>query len=149
MPRRWRSIDRTLPLLASGLVVLTAAVLAWTAQVLLHRSLVEANGARLYQSARAAAQLIGRPGVRGIRPVDGESRAIDRTLRAFLAGAASREEGLEAVATPFSATDSSKAWGALLDTAGNVLLEFRHPAFEAPEWPRAAIVAREIRGDSA
>jgi signal transduction histidine kinase len=147
-PKRWRSIDRTLPLLASGLVVLTVAVLAWTAHFLLERALVEASERRLLGSARAAAGMIGRPGVQGLRAADSATRAADEIMSDHLLGRAPREAAVEAIARPFAPNDTSKVYAALLDTMGVPVIEFRKSGFEQPSWPRRAVTAGEANGDS-
>src|SRR5207244_10753327 len=79
--RRWHSIDRKLPLLASGLVILTALTLGYTAHVLLQHALLEAAGNRLATTANMVAQLVNRPRT---RITDSAALAADRALRAFL-----------------------------------------------------------------
>ena len=66
------SIDRKLPALTSGLVILTAFALVTTAHVNLDRALVESAKERLLTTARVAAQRIVRPA----------PRITDPTLRA-------------------------------------------------------------------
>ena len=148
LPRRWRSIDTTLPLLASGLVVLAVAALAWTSYALLARGLVEANRERLHSSARVVAQMIGRPGMSGIRAADAASRAADDTMRAFLRGSVSHEAALRAVARPFGFGDSSKVYAALFDSAGIPVAVYERGQLREPQWPRTALAAQSISGDT-
>src|SRR5437016_14569055 len=79
--RRWHSIDRKLPLLASGLVIVTALVLGYTAHVLLQRALLDSAGNRLATTANMVAQLVNRPRT---RVTDSAGLAAEHAMRAFL-----------------------------------------------------------------
>src|SRR5687768_7254072 len=89
--KRFRSIDRKLPLLASGLVVLTSLVLAITAYVLLEHSLIDTAGRRLFGSAHAIAGMLTRP---SLRVTDTAVLAAHNSLRAYARGNASRDAAL-------------------------------------------------------
>src|SRR5438552_984169 len=147
--RRWHSIDRKLPLLASGLVILTALTLGYTAHVLLQHALLEAAGNRLATTANMVAQLVNRPRT---RVTDSAALAADRALRAFLragerAGSGARSAALAALAHTSTPRDTAKSYAALVDGSGRTLLAYvRRPGFE-PEWPAAAI-ARGAAGDT-
>jgi signal transduction histidine kinase/ActR/RegA family two-component response regulator len=145
--RRWKSIDRKLPLLASGLVVLTSLVLAITAYVLLERALIDAAGRRLFSSAQVVAQMVTRP---SSRVSDTTVLKAHRTLRAFARGVGSRDSGMRALEliARAQARDSGRAYAALLDTAGRVTLETHLGGVAAPRWAATAIASGDIRGDT-
>ena len=139
--RRWRSIDRKLPLLASGLVLLTALVLGWTAHVLLQHALLDSAGSRLASTATMVAQLINRPRTRG---TDSASLVADRAMRAFLRGRpslASREAALAALAHTTDPRDTAKVYAALVDASGHTLLAWHRRRALEPKWPATAIAA--------
>jgi signal transduction histidine kinase/ActR/RegA family two-component response regulator len=139
--RRWRSLDRKLPLLASGLVLVTALVLGWTAHVLLQRALLEAAGSRLASTATMVAQLINRPRA---RITDSASVAADRALRGFLRGprsGVSRETALAALAHTTDPRDSAKVYAALVDLSGRTQLAWHRRRALEPKWPAIAIAA--------
>jgi signal transduction histidine kinase/ActR/RegA family two-component response regulator len=139
--RRWQSIDRKLPLLTSGLVVLTAVLLAVVSYILVERALIDAAGKRLYGSAAAVTQLISSP---RSMPMD-VVRATDAVLRDYVAGRASRELAVAALARGTSSMDSLKVYGALLDSSGRPVVEYRrHPRRPAPRWPAEAIARGEL-----
>src|SRR5687768_1213154 len=95
--RRWQSIDRKLPVLASGLVVLTTAVLATTAYVMLEHALLNSAGRRLSATARFVTQLAGRPGPHF---ADAPSHEGDAILRSFLLGQEPASRALSVLAYP-------------------------------------------------
>ena len=144
--RRWSSIDRKLPLLASGLVIVTALVLGYTAHVLLRRALLESAGNRLATTANMVAQLVNRP---RMRLTDSAALAADRALRAFLRGGGrgDRTAALAALAHSSTPRDTAKSYAALVDVSGHTLLAYvRRPGLE-PTWP-AATIARGAAGDT-
>ncbi len=143
--RRWRSFDRKLPLLASGLVILTAAVLAFTAYALLQHALVEANGERLYIAASAVAQLVQRPGAQGR---DSAGLAANRDLAAFALGGGSRTRATAALTRRQFPSDTQKVFAALLDSAGTPLLTAQRSA-RRPEFLLRSVRNGEVRGDTA
>src|SRR5688572_31462319 len=92
--RRWQSIDYKLPLLTSGLVVLTAVVVAVVSYMLVERTLIDAAGKRLYGSAAAVTQLIASP-----RTIPGDvALGTDAVLRKYVQGRATRAEAVNALA---------------------------------------------------
>ena len=139
--RRWQSIDYKLPLLTSGLVLLTAVVVAVVSYILVERTLIDAAGKRLYGSAAAVTQLIASP-----RSIPAEVRlATDAVLRDYLKGRATHAEAMAALARGNSPTDQLKLYGALVDAAGRRLLEYRRdPARPGPRWPAEAIARGEV-----
>jgi signal transduction histidine kinase/ActR/RegA family two-component response regulator len=148
--RRRQSIDHKLPLLASGLVLLTVVVLGWTAYAQLERALVDSAGRRLFGAAKVVAQMVQRPSQ---RPMDSATVAAEKALRAFVRGkgGGSRDAALAALAAlarPQSARDTSKVYAALVDSAGRTLLAYHRRSAAAPRWPTAAIARGEIRGDA-
>jgi signal transduction histidine kinase/ActR/RegA family two-component response regulator len=138
--RRWRSIDRKLPLLASGLVLVTALVLGWTAHILLQRALLDSAGTRLASTANMVAQSINRPRTRA---TDSATVAADRTLRAFLRGTGnvSPDAALAALAHTTNPRDSAKVYAALVDASGHTLLAYHRRRALEPKWPASAIAA--------
>ena len=149
--KRWQSIDRKLPLVASGLVVLTVVVLATTAHVLFERALLEAAGRRLFATTQVLVGMVQRPSV---RITDTAALAADRRLRAFVRGRApelSRDDAVRALGMPSSAADTIKYYAALVAPNGDVLLEYRRvedTTGNAPRWAPSAIARGEIRGDT-
>ena len=142
--KQWHSIDRKLPLLASGLVLLTAGVLALTAYDRLHQALVDTARKRLATHARIATQLIVRPGFRR----DTLPTAIPtRPLVDFILGRGSAAEVMSALSRP-QVTGENKTYAALLDSIGRPLVVFHRDSFPTPSWPFAAIRAGRIGGDS-
>ncbi|HEY8174576.1 MAG TPA: ATP-binding protein [Gemmatimonadaceae bacterium] len=138
--RRWRSpsIDRKLPLLASGLVLVTALALGWTAHILLQRALLDSAGTRLASTATMVAQIVNRPRTRA---TDSASLAADHAMRAFLGGRGSRDAALAALAHTSNPRDSAKVYAALVDIGGYTLLAYhRRPELE-PKWPASVISA--------
>src|ERR1051325_5389870 len=117
--RRWQSIDYKLPLLTSGLVLVTAAVLVTTAYVLVERALMDSAGRRLFSTAHYVASMVTRPNPRF---VDSTTRAQIETLRAFALGEATRAAALKAITPNMASRDSTKVHVALLDTRGHELI---------------------------
>jgi len=142
--RRWRSFDRKLPLLASGLVLLTAAVLAFTSWTLLRRALVRANGGRLRVAAAAVSQLVSRPGA-----LDSAQRAAHAELAAFALGRGSRDRAMAALTRRRAASDTMKVFAALLDSAGAPLLVHERSPGVRPRLLLESVRRGEVRGDSA
>jgi len=144
LPRRWQSIDLKLPLLASGLVIVTALILATTAQLLLERALLDSAGRRLRSSATLVAQMVTRP-----RLQDSTTRATDATLRAYLHGVVPSDSALSALARGVAPQDTQKVYSALLDSAGRPVLAYqrRPDSGRVPLWPALAIARGEI-GDT-
>ncbi|MGH7638418.1 MAG: ATP-binding protein, partial [Gemmatimonadaceae bacterium] len=139
--RRWQSIDHKLPLLTSGLVVLTSLVLAVVSYALVERALIDSAGKRLYGSATAVTQLISSPRQ---MPMD-VVRATDAVLRDFVAGRVTREVAVQALTRGTSAMDTLKIYGALLDTAGRPVVEYhRDPRRPVVRWPFEAIARGEL-----
>jgi signal transduction histidine kinase/ActR/RegA family two-component response regulator len=144
-PKRWQSIDRKLPILASGLVVLTAVVLATTAYALLQRALMDAAGKKLLSTAAVIAQMTIRPTMR----VDSASLAAEETLRSFALGKASSAAAVEALSRQRALRDTARVYAALTDVTGRTLVAYRRDAGSAtPRWPFAAIAEGDIDGDS-
>src|SRR5262245_60665756 len=113
--RRWLSIDRKLPILASGLVVLTAVSLGTTAYVLSERALVDAAGRRLSSVATIVAQMVVRPNP---RITDSVGRVNDATLRAFANGKGSAEAAYKALSRMVAPRDTARLYAALVDPSG-------------------------------
>ena len=145
MRKRWQSIDRKLPLIASGLVVTTVLVLATTAYSLFERTLRDSEGKRLFASSRVVAQMITRP---NRRLVDSTAAAADRTIRAFLHRAESAERARAALATPLYPRDTTRRYMAVVAPNGDVLLEYRRDSSVTPRWAVSAIARGEIKGDT-
>jgi signal transduction histidine kinase/ActR/RegA family two-component response regulator len=142
--RRWQSIDRKLPVLTSGLVVLTTAVLATTAYVMLERALLDSAGRRLAATAKFVAQLAGRPGPHF---ADSASHDGDAILRGYLIGRepASRAQAVLAQAR---SRDTTRYYAALLDQRGNTVLSTRREGMVEARWPADAIARGAITGDT-
>src|SRR2546423_12828965 len=111
--RRWRSIDHKLPLLASGLVLLTVVALGWTAYAQLERALVATTGRRLFTTASVVAQLLNRP---TSRATDTAGQSVDRAIVAFASGRGSRAAAQAAVAHIRARADTQKIYGAFVGT---------------------------------
>ena len=79
--RRWQSIDRKLPLMASGLVLGTVATLGFVAYLLFEHALVTRAEGRLVTSARGVGMVITRPNVQ-LRDTLGNS--LDGMLVGFV-----------------------------------------------------------------
>ncbi len=145
--RRWKSIDRKLPLLASGLVVLTSLVLAITAYVILERALLDAAGRRLLGSAQAVAHLISRP---ASRITDTTILRAHRSLRDYARGTGPVDAARQALETigrvPYR--DTSRAYVALFDTTGRVVLSHLRGDIVPSRWAPAVIAGDQIIGDS-
>jgi signal transduction histidine kinase/CheY-like chemotaxis protein len=141
--RRWQSIDRKLPLLASSLVVLTAVVLGWSAYVMLERALVDATSRRLFSSATVVSQM-----VQLSRTRDSAIRVADRTLRAFAQGKLPRDSALAALAHGPSPQDTNRVYGALLDAAGAPAAVWLRSGKSAPAWGPRAVLEGRISGDT-
>ena len=144
LPRHWQSIDRKLPILASGLVVLTAVVLGTTAYVLLERALIDAAGRRLLSTASVVSQMTTRPTIR----VDSAGRAAETTLRAFLSGKGTADDAMLALSRHLAPRDTARVYAGLVDAAGLTVLAYRREPNASPRWPSAAIASGEIGGDS-
>jgi len=142
--RRWQSIDRKLPLLASGLVLLTSVVLAATAYVLLQRALVDAAGRRLFGVATVIAQMTTRPTAR----TDSAWRLDEATLRSFARGKGSASAARAVLEPEAASRDSARLYAALLDASGRELVAYRRGDSPPPKWPAAAIARKQIAGDS-
>lgn len=130
--KRWQSIDRKLPLVASGLVVLTVVVLAATAHVLFERALLDAAGRRLFATTQVLVEMVQRPSA---RITDSAALAADRRLRAFIRShetAMSSAEAARALAVPASRTDTTKYYAAIVAPNGDVLMEYRRFEVAAP-----------------
>jgi signal transduction histidine kinase/ActR/RegA family two-component response regulator len=144
--RRWQSIDRKLPIVASGLVVLTAAVLGTTAYLLLERALLKSAGQRLLATAKVVAQVAGRPTP---RIGDSTNAGADAVLRGYLRGRVSMPEASGALSAVSRGVDTLRHYAAILDPNGKTLLAYREPRTAAPRWPAQATARGEIRGDTA
>ncbi|MEX2153304.1 MAG: ATP-binding protein [Gemmatimonadaceae bacterium] len=127
-------------------MILTSVVLATTAYVLIERALLESAGRRIFGTAQVVAQLAGRP-----TPlvVDSANRSTDDALRAFLRDGSSRAKALAALSLVATARDTISFYAALLDARANPLLKVHRESTRDPKWPTAAILNREIRGDTA
>ena len=144
LPRRWQSIDRKLPILASGLVVLTAVVLGTTAYVLLERALLDAAGRRLLSSATVIANMTTRPTSRA----DSAGLAAEATMRSFLAGKGTQAAALQALSRHLALRDTARVHASLVDAAGQTVLAHHRDSAVSPRWPAAAIASGEIGSDS-
>ena len=140
------SIDRKLPLLASGLVILTVIALGWPTYALIERALLEAAGRRLSSTAMALAELAARP-----VPRIGDSTGVrdDEILRGYLRGDVPESRAMQVLSRVASARDTIRAYAALLDRLGAPVLEFSDSTTRAPRWPAGAIARGEIDGDTA
>jgi signal transduction histidine kinase/CheY-like chemotaxis protein len=141
--RRLQSIDYKLPVLASGLVVLTSLLLSVTAYIIQERTLLDAAGHQLYNSAAIVAQMLARPSTQSASATAG----IDSVLRRFIAGKATREEALAALARGNTPNDTLKIYAAITAPDGAPILEHRRGNAAAPHWPRQAIAAG-VAGDT-
>jgi signal transduction histidine kinase/CheY-like chemotaxis protein len=139
------SIDRKLPLLASGLVLLTALALVTAAHVSVDRALIASAQQRLLTTARVAAQRIQRPSARTSDPA---ARAADRTLREFLAGRLSESEAARALEVPMVPGDTTHYYSALLNPNGYVLLEYKRQEAPSPRWAPNTVARGAARGDT-
>jgi signal transduction histidine kinase/ActR/RegA family two-component response regulator len=139
--RRWHSIDRKLPLLASGLVLLTVATLGWSAYLLFEHVLLDRAAQRLAASARIVSQVIVRPRLR-----DATTVVVDRTLIAFLRGRASRDDAQRALAHAQQLRDTMNFHSALLDTTGRITVDSHRGAMPEPAWAGEAIARHALRG---
>ncbi|HMC55815.1 MAG TPA: HAMP domain-containing protein, partial [Gemmatimonadaceae bacterium] len=128
--RRWQSIDRKLPLLASGLVLVTVVVLGWTAYVLFERVLLDRAGHRLLTSSQIVTEMFGLPQ----RRRDSTALAAERTLVAFLHRRASRREALDALTALRNPRDTTTFHTALIDLGGNVLVDSHRTHVGEPRW---------------
>jgi signal transduction histidine kinase/ActR/RegA family two-component response regulator len=142
--RRWHSFDRKLPLLASGLVLVTALTLVATAYYRVERTLLSAAETRLEATGGTTARLLLRP---GLRRESGPTVAY-LPLIEFLRHGRGRADAMAVLRAP-QATGENKAYAALLDARGRTVLEFARDTFPAPRWPSAAVAAGLVRGDSA
>jgi len=142
-PRRWHSFDSKLPLLASGLVLVTALTLVATAYYRVERALLATAEQRLVSTGRTTARLLVRPGLR--REPGGS--AVYLPLVTFLQDGRGRDLALQVLRSG-QVTGENKAYAALLDARGRVVLEHRRDSFPAPRWPERAIALRHVRGDS-
>jgi signal transduction histidine kinase len=133
--RRWQSIDRKLPLLASGLVLVTVAVLGWSAYVLFERVLLERAGFRMLSSARIVTQMFGLPQ----RRMDVATRTAEHRLVEFLRGRAGRQAATAALASLSNPRDTAVFHTALLDASGRVLLDSHRPNVSEPRWAPAVV----------
>ena len=139
------SIDRKLPALTSGLVILTAFALVTTAHVNLDRALVESAKERLLTTARVAAQRVTRPSARISDPT---LRAADVTLRQYLAGRASETDARGALTARQSPNDTTRYYVGVFDPRGNMKLEYKRHALTPPRWAQAAIGRGAAQGDT-
>jgi signal transduction histidine kinase/CheY-like chemotaxis protein len=142
--RRWHSFDRKLPLLASGLVLVTALTLVATAYYRVERTLLAAAMHRLEATGGTTARLLLRP---GLRREQGPSTAY-LPLVSYLQSGRGRAEAM-AVLRSAQASGENKAYAALLDPSGRTVLEFVRDTFTAPRWPVAVVSRGLVRGDSA
>ncbi|HEU4993880.1 MAG TPA: ATP-binding protein [Gemmatimonadaceae bacterium] len=141
---RWKSIDRKLPLLASGLVLLTALIVGVIAYALVQRELVRAAEQRLKSTATLVAQMVQRPAPRR----DSLARVTDRSLVEFLRGRLSRDAATAALARARNPMDTTRVFAALLDPAGRTLLAHHRPPAREPAWPLGAVRRGDVSGDS-
>ena len=132
--------------MASGLVVLTAAVLCTAAYVLLEQALFDAAGRRLFATAKVVAQLAGRPVA---RIGDAAHRADADALLDYLRGRGSSSQALRALSSIATGSDTTKYFASVMDGNGTTLLTYRRPGTIAPRWPVEAVARGEIRGDTA
>ena len=139
------SIDRKLPLLTSGLVVLTVIALSWPTYALIKGALLDAAGRRLSSNAMSLAELAARP-----LPRIGDSSGVrdDEVLRGYLRGDVSEREAHAVLARVATARDTIRAYAALLDRLGGTVLSFHDVSTRPPRWPHGAIARGEIRGDT-
>ena len=144
IPRRWHSFDSKLPLLASGLVLLTALTLVVTAYYHVERALLATAQRRLEMTAGTTSRLLLRP---GFRREQGTPVAYVPLL-AYLRNGGDRAAALQ-VLRGAQVYGENKAYAALLDRAGRTVLEYVRDTFPAPRWPARAIASGLIRGDSA
>ena len=145
--RRWQQIDRKLPLLASGLVLLTAVVLGWTAYVRLEHALLQSAGARLLSTAQTVAQMLVRPNA---RTQDSVARATVGALRSLARGneKGARENALLWLARTQNPMDTTRFFAAFVDTSGQIVVAYQRPPARTPRWAVDAIARRAIHGDT-
>ena len=141
--RKWRSFDSKLPLLASGLVLLTAMTLVATAYYHVERALLETAQRRLEGTGDVTARLLARPGLRRERG----PQAAYAPLVNFLRTGSGRDDALGVLRTA-QVIGENKAYAALLDARGRTLLEYKRDTLAAPRWATDAIARGVIRGDS-
>ena len=143
LARKWQSFDRKLPLLASGLVLVTALTLAATAYYHVERALLATAQQRLERTGRTTAQLLMRPGLRREQgPAVGYGPLVT-----YLRDGRGRAEALQFLQAA-QVNGENKAYAAVFDAGGRVLLEYARGSFAAPAWPAQAIARGLIRGDS-
>jgi signal transduction histidine kinase/ActR/RegA family two-component response regulator len=148
--RRWQSIGFKLPLLASGLVVVTVVVLGWTAYALLERALVDVTGRRLSVMASVVSQMVTRP----LRAGDSTTRAASRAYRAFLRSTpAQRSPALTdsirtLLARAQSPTDTLRFYAALVDTTGRPVVVYHREPLREPRWGYADVIRRGLPHDT-
>jgi signal transduction histidine kinase/ActR/RegA family two-component response regulator len=140
-----KSIDRKLPLLTSGLVVLTVIALSWPTYALIEGALLDAAGRRLTSTAMSLAELAARPVAR-----IGDSSGVrdDETLRAYLRGDGSERGAIHVLSRVATARDTIRAYAALHDRLGGTVLSFSDVSTRPPRWPQAAIARGEVLGDT-
>jgi len=142
--RRWQSIDRKLPLMASGLVLGTVATLGFVAYLLFEHALVTRAEGRLVTSARGVGMVITRPNVQ-LRDTLG--KPLDDMLVGFLQKRIPYARAREAVFKTLNPRDTMKFHTAVLDIAGNALIDVHKGSSPEPEWAVAAIRRHALRGD--
>jgi signal transduction histidine kinase/ActR/RegA family two-component response regulator len=139
------SIDRKLPLLTSGLVVLTVIALSWPTYALIKGALLDAAGRRLTSTAMSIAELAARPTA---RIGDSAGGRDDETLRSYLRGDGSEREAMRVLGRVAGARDTIRAYAALLDRMGATVISFSDASTRPPRWPQAAVARGEIQGDT-
>ena len=138
------SIDRTLPVLSSGLVVATVLALSTVAYLRLEHGLVASTRSRLDASAKVVSSLLS---AMPSRLENGLLRnAGDPVLRGFFRGTTSRDSALAFLGNTARGGDTVLRSIALLDTNGTIRLVLNfHGKTGFSTWVPSAIRAGEMR----
>jgi signal transduction histidine kinase len=145
---RWRSIDRRLPLLISGLLLVTVLAFSWTASVRVERILLNASGARLASASTVVSLMLTTSQAQNRRRL--AAGAADPALARFLGTHDNAPAARRALAAAWLATPGPGMRAELRDATGAIVLDTARGDAPPPSgWIERTIHAGALRpGDA-
>ena len=143
-PVRWRSIERELPLLISGVVLATVVAFAWTASVRTERIIIRDASARISGSAMTVANLLVQAAVQSTERA--KSVAADTAVQRYLIAGGDPGRARRALAVLLPAASAVAAHANVRRVSGEIAVDTAIGRLPQDAWLRRALEARPDRG---